>query len=155
VTDVEPEDPTRGANPGDGGRGANPERQRAVQVLYEADLRRVEPAEALRRIIADPNAEPLGTFARSLIRGVAEHIGEIDAVLGQYARGWTVARMPVVDRNVLRLGIFELIHDDRTPPAVVIDEAVELAKSLSTDASPRYVNGVLAAILRERTRRTG
>lgn len=118
-------------------------------------MRRIDPSEALRRVVTDPNAEPLDPFARSLVRGVGENLTEIDATLNRYARGWSVTRMPVVDRNVLRLGTYELLHTDETPAAVAIDEAVELAKTLSTDASPRYVNGVLSAINRDQQRPTG
>ncbi len=124
-------------------------RRRALEVLYQADLRRGDPTAALQRVLADPHAEPLDAFAQRLIAGVTHHRDEIDAVIGRHAHGWSVRRMPVVDRNVLRLGVYELLYGD-VPPAVAIDEAVELAKSLSTDESPRYVNGVLSAVLRDR-----
>ncbi|HEX2029261.1 MAG TPA: transcription antitermination factor NusB [Nitriliruptorales bacterium] len=123
-------------------------RQRALEVLYEADVRRQDIGDTLQRVTADVSAAPLDDFARELVRGVADHIDELDEVIGRHARDWTVRRMPVVDRNVLRLATFELLFHSATPPAVVIDEAVELAKALSTDDSPRYVNGVLSAILR-------
>jgi N utilization substance protein B len=79
------------------------------------------------------------------VRGVGDHRGDLDRVIEQFARRWTVARMPVVDRNVLRLGAYELLHED-TSAAVVIDEAVEFAKDLSTENSARFVNGVLESI---------
>lgn len=123
-------------------------RRRALEILYEADVRRADPKTTLDRIGADAHAEPLDRFARELVTGVAAHLDEIDGLIERYARGWTVARMPYVDRNILRLGIHELLRRD-APPAVVIDEAVELAKDLSTEASPRYVNGVLSSILRD------
>jgi N utilization substance protein B len=123
-------------------------RKRALDILYEADLRRGDVRETLERAGNDPEAEPVDAFVRRLVEGVADRREEIDAVIGQHARGWTVPRMPVVDRNLLRLGVFELLHDHQTPPAVVIDQAVELAKTLSTDNSPRYINGVLSAVLR-------
>ncbi len=128
-------------------------RQRALEVLYQADLRRGDPAATLQRVLTDPHAEPLDAFTRRLVSGVARHRDEIDAVIGRHARGWTVQRMPLVDRNVLRLGVYELLYEE-VPAAVVIDEAVELAKSLSTDESPRYVNGVLSAVLRGRGQST-
>ena len=78
------------------------------------------------------------------------HAERIDEILSGYAEEWTLARMPGVDRAVLRLGVYELLWRDDVPPAVAIDEAVELAKSLSTDESPRFVNGVLARVLRDR-----
>lgn len=124
-------------------------RQRALQVLYQADLRRGDPTATVQRVLADPHGEPLDAFARRLVTGVSRHREEIDVVIGRHARGWTVQRMPLVDRNVLRLGVYELLYED-VPAAVVIDEAVELAKTLSTDESPRYVNGVLSAVLRGR-----
>lgn len=123
-------------------------RRRALEVLYEADVRRHDIGDTLQRVTADANAAALDEFARELVRGVADHLDELDEVIGRHAHGWTVRRMPVVDRNVLRLATFELLFRSATPPAVVIDEAVELAKALSTDDSPRYVNGVLSAILR-------
>jgi transcription antitermination protein NusB len=94
-------------------------------------------------------------FTRALVLGVADHQPRIDALIGRFARRWQIHRMPVVDRNVLRLGTYELLHEE-TSPAVVINEAVNLAKALSTDDSGRYVNGVLEAIrkhLAEATRR--
>ncbi len=128
-------------------------RRRALQLLYEADIRRRDPAVVLMAAIEDPHAEPIDGFAKGLVEGVAVRRSEIDEVIGEHARGWTVPRMPVVDRNVLRLAVFELLHaEDAPPPAVVIDEAVELAKDLSTDDSPRYINGVLSAVLEERDR---
>lgn len=124
-------------------------RRRALQVLYEADLLRREILVTLARVGRDPHAEPLDAFAQGLVAGVAAHRADIDAAISEHARGWSIARMPVIDRNILRLAAYELLFEPETPPAVVIDEAVELAKALSTDDSPRYVNGVLSAILRD------
>jgi transcription antitermination protein NusB len=89
----------------------------------------------------------LDGFTRQLVLGVSDHRDEVDALIGRFARKWSVSRMPVVDRNVLRLATYELLHE-HTSPAVVINEALELAKALSTEASGRYVNGVLEAIRR-------
>jgi N utilization substance protein B len=124
-------------------------RKRAVDVLYESDVRRVDSAVTLRdRIeLADP---PVNDFTVALVEGAREHRARIDEILSAYADGWTIERMPGVDRAVLRLGVYELLYRDDVPDAVVIDEAVELAKSLSTDESPRFVNGVLARVLRDR-----
>jgi transcription antitermination protein NusB len=124
-------------------------RKRALDVLYEADVRDVDPLTTLaeRRALAEP---PVNDYTVSLVEGVQAHRAEIDAILGNYAEGWTLARMPGVDRAILRLGVFELLWRDDVPDAVAIDEAVELAKSLSTDESPRFVNGVLARVLRDR-----
>ena len=122
-------------------------RKRAVDVLYEADLRGTDPVATLadRRALGDP---PVNEYTVELIEGLQQHHERIDEILAEYAEGWSVARMPDVDRAVLRLAVYELLWRDDVPGAVVIDEAVELAKSLSTDESPRFVNGVLARILR-------
>jgi len=124
-------------------------RKRAVDLLYESDLRGSDPVRMLgeRLAQADP---PVPEYAVELVEGVARHRGRIDEVLGEHAEGWSVERMPPVDRAVLRLALYELLWRDDVPDAVVIDEAVELAKSLSTDESPRFVNGVLGRVLRER-----
>jgi len=101
-------------------------------------------------------AERLGTagrgsvapdYAVELVEGVASHRDRIDEILSTYAEGWTLDRMPGVDRGILRLGLYELLWRDDVPDAVAIDEAVELAKSLSTDDSPRFVNGILGRIV--------
>lgn len=124
-------------------------RKRAVDVLYESDLRGVDPMTTLaeRVALADP---PVNDYTIELVEGMQSHRDRIDAILGDYAEGWSLARMPDVDRAVLRLGVFELLWRDDVPDAVVIDEAVELAKTLSTDESPRFVNGVLSTVMRER-----
>jgi N utilization substance protein B len=124
-------------------------RKRAVDVLYESDVRGVDTLSTLhdRVELGDP---PVNEYTVSLIEGAQEHRARIDEILAAYAEGWTIERMPGVDRAVLRLGVYELLWREDVPDAVVIDEAVELAKSLSTDESPRFVNGVLARVLRDR-----
>jgi transcription antitermination protein NusB len=123
-------------------------RKRALDVLYESDVRGVDALGTLatRIALADP---PVHDYTVELIEGVQANRGRIDEILASYAEGWTIARMPDVDRAVLRLGVYELLWRDDVPDAVAIDEAVELAKSLSTDESPKFVNGVLARILRD------
>jgi transcription antitermination protein NusB len=123
-------------------------RKRALDVLYESDVRSVDPLGVLadRVALAEP---PVNEYTIELVEGVHAHRQRIDAILAQFAEGWTVDRMPDVDRAVLRLGVYELLWRDEIPDAVAIDEAVELAKSLSTDESPRFVNGVLARVLRD------
>lgn len=123
-------------------------RKRAVDVLYEADMRDAEAIAVLaeRLAAADP---PINDYTVEVVEGIAANRARIDEILSTYADGWTIARMPGVDRAVLRLGIYELLWRDDVPAAVAIDEAVELAKSLSTDESPKFVNGVLARVLRE------
>jgi N utilization substance protein B len=125
-------------------------RKRAIDVLYESDLRNIDPLTTLRdRVeLADP---PVNPFTIDVVEGVQQHRRRIDDILVAYAEGWTIDRMPGVDRAVLRLGVYELLWSTDTPDAVIINEAVELAKSLSTDDSPRFVNGVLARVLRDRS----
>jgi N utilization substance protein B len=120
-------------------------RKRALDVLFEADLRGTDTAETLSAWTerADP---PVQDYARRLVEGVIEHQVRIDEVLTSYADDWSLERMPLVDRTVLRLAAFEIMFCPDIPDAVAIDEAVELAKSLSTDDSPGYVNGVLARL---------
>lgn len=129
-------------------------RKRALDVLYEADVRSADPLDALaqRVALADP---PVNDYTIQLVEGVQAHHSRIDEILAEYAEGWTVERMPDVDRALLRLGVYELLWRDDVPDAVVIDEAVELAKTLSTDESPRFVNGVLARIHRDQPARAG
>jgi N utilization substance protein B len=123
-------------------------RKRAVDLLYEADLRSVEPLAVLaeRVAAADP---PVNEYTVAVVEGIGEHRDRIDEILAQYSEGWTLERMPPLDRAILRLGIYELLWREDVPSAVVIDEAVELAKTLSTDESPRFVNGILARVLRD------
>ena len=124
-------------------------RKRALDVLYAADLRGQDPVEALDAAIADGEA-PTNPYTETLVRGVGEHRARIDELLGQYAEGWTLDRMPAVDRAALRIGAFELLYDDDVPHPVAVSEAVALVRNLSTDDSPSFVNGVLGAMLRDR-----
>ncbi|MGP4020007.1 transcription antitermination factor NusB [Saccharopolyspora sp. 5N708] len=121
-------------------------RKRAVDFLYEADLRGVDPVTLLADRVGSPDVPPVGEYTITLVEGVNANRERIDELLTQHAEGWTLARMPAVDRSVLRLGLYELLFSDDVPPAVAIDEAVELVKALSTDDSPRFVNGVLGRI---------
>ena len=124
-------------------------RKRALDVLYEADLRSADPVAVVaeRVALAQP---PVNDYTVELVEGVTAQRGRIDDILAEYAEGWTVDRMPDVDRAVLRLGVYELLWREDVPDAVAIDEAVELAKTLSTDESPKFVNGVLARVLKDR-----
>ncbi len=121
-------------------------RKRAVDVLYEADVRGSDPLELLRERVALASP-PIPDHAVRLVEGVAEHADRIDVLIDRHAHGWSIDRLPDVDRAILRMAVYELLWADDVPDAVVIDEAVELAKALSTDDSPAYVNGVLGAIL--------
>ena len=122
-------------------------RKRAVDVLYEADLRRSDPLAVLRDRIADGNP-PVPDHAVRLVEGAVEQGTRIDELIEEHAQGWSLDRLPDVDRAILRMAVYELLWVDDVPDAVVIDEAVELAKALSTDDSPAYVNGVLGGIVR-------
>lgn len=121
-------------------------RKRALDILFEADMRRESPHRVLeaRIIQADP---PVTGYAIELIQGVQAHSDRIDQLLGEHARGWTLDRMPAVDRNILRIGAYELLWGAGVPEAVAISEAVVLATDLSTDASPGFINGLLASLL--------
>jgi transcription antitermination protein NusB len=123
-------------------------RKRALDVLYESDVRGVDSLTTLaeRVALADP---PVNDYTIELVEGVQANHARIDEILAEYAEGWTVERMPEVDRAVLRLGVYEVLWSADVPAAVAIDEAVELAKTLSTDESPRFVNGVLARVLKD------
>ncbi|MGH3864967.1 MAG: transcription antitermination factor NusB [Pseudonocardiaceae bacterium] len=121
-------------------------RKRAVDILFESDLRGLDPLALLAERVGAPELPPVSDYTVSLVHGVVEHADDIDRLLAEQAHGWTLARMPAVDRAVLRLGVFELLFSTEVDDAVAIDEAIELAKLLSTDDSPRFVNGVLGAL---------
>jgi N utilization substance protein B len=121
-------------------------RKRAVDVLYEADLRGRDRRELLAERIADGHP-PISEHTIRLVEGVAEHAARIDELIDTHASGWSLERLPDVDRAIMRMAVFELLWVDDVPDPVVIDEAVELAKTLSTDDSPAFINGVLGAIL--------
>jgi len=122
-------------------------RKRALDVLFAAEARDVSALDLLAERMADAEATPMGEFAADLVRGVDEHLTRIDDVIAQHSIDWTLERMPAVDRAILRIAVYELVYGEGVDGPVVIDEAVELAKSLSTDASPRFINGVLAQVL--------
>ncbi|GAA3975837.1 transcription antitermination factor NusB [Thermobifida alba] len=121
-------------------------RLRAVEVLYEAEVRGVPVAEVVerRRAQAEP---PINEFTERLATGVEEHRERIDELLETYSIGWTLERMPVVDRNILRIGAYELLWAEDIPDGVAIAEAVAMAKELSTDESPVFVNGLLSRLM--------
>ena len=128
-----------------GGLGSRREaRERALSLLYEADAKACPPDAVLADLPVPPDP-----FAGDLVDGVGAHLEEIDERIRRFARGWTLERMPVVDRTVLRMAIYELLHRPDVPTAAVISEAVELAKRYSTDDSGRFVNGMLSAIAEE------
>ena len=123
-------------------------RKRALDVLYEADLRGLPVPEVLAgylQRIEKPHPEHLG-YAVGLVEGVAQHLSRIDELLASYAEGWTLERMPPVDRNLARIAVYELLYVEEIDHPVAITEAVELARQLSTEDSPRFLNGILARI---------
>ncbi|GAC1306190.1 MAG: transcription antitermination factor NusB [Vulcanimicrobiaceae bacterium] len=119
-------------------------RELALQTLYSIAVGHHEPAEALAHIEGPQDSEQRA-FVRDLVLGTLEHEAEADALISPLLEGWTIDRLPTLDRLVLRMSVYEMTYRRETPRAVVINEAVELAKKFSTDDSPRYVNGVLAA----------
>lgn len=123
-------------------------RKRALDVLFEADQRGVEPVTLLAQRIADSGAETaLPQYSVEIVEGVVAQQERIDELLATHAHGWTIERMPAVDRGLLRIGTWEVLFNDDVPDAVAVDEAVELARSLSTDESPAFVNGLLGRIV--------
>ena len=123
-------------------------RKRALDVLYESDLRGTPVLSTLVSYIERlpvPRPEHLG-YTSTLVEGVHQHAARIDELISSYAEGWTLDRMPVVDRNLARVAVFELLFCDDIDSPVAISEAVELAKTLSTDDSPRFLNGLLGRI---------
>jgi N utilization substance protein B len=121
-------------------------RKRALDVLYESEVRGLAVGATLADRLADADP-PVHEFTVSLVEGVQQHIDALDDLLGRHAVGWTLDRMPAVDRNILRLGLYEILYDDQVPDAVAVSEAVHLARDLSTDESPAFVNGLLARLL--------
>jgi N utilization substance protein B len=123
-------------------------RKRALDVLYEADQRDLPPGQVLESYlqrIASPRPDHLD-YAIGLIEGVAKNIDRIDELIASYAEGWTLGRMPVVDRNLARIAVYELLFVPEIDDPVAITEAVELARQMSTDDSPRFLNGLLGRI---------
>lgn len=124
-------------------------RKRALDLLYESELRGLDPVTMVAERVALANP-PVPEYAVSLIEGVTKEQARIDEVIATYAEGWTLPRMPAVDRGLLRIAVYELLWCDDVPDAVAVDEAVELAKELSTDDSPRFINGLLGRIMMAR-----
>ncbi|MGB3761954.1 MAG: transcription antitermination factor NusB [Ornithinimicrobium sp.] len=122
-------------------------RKRALELLFEAEQRSLNVGDLLDQRLAAPTTQhPLPDYTAELVRGVLERWAEIDEVLTTYSHGWSLERMPSVDRAVLRLGTWEIVWNDDVPDAVAIAEAVALVQGMSTDESPKFVNGMLARI---------
>jgi transcription antitermination protein NusB len=124
-------------------------RKRALDILFECEVRGIGLGATLdERVIA--GEPPVNEYTVTLIRGVVEHQARIDELLSTYAEGWSLDRMPAVDRNALRLGVYEVLYVDEVPDAVAVSEAMNLVRDLSTDDSPAFVNGVLGNIVRNK-----
>ena len=121
-------------------------RKRALDILFEADQRSLDPVTVLADRLAQAEP-PVPEYTVTLVEGVVAHRERIDELLTTYSQGWSLERMPAVDRAVLRMGTFEILYNDDVPDAVAINEAVDLTRQLSTDDSPGFVNGLLARIL--------
>ncbi|GAA4665760.1 transcription antitermination factor NusB [Streptomyces chumphonensis] len=125
-------------------------RKRAFQILFESDQRGADVASVLadwvRHARSDTRQPPVSAYTMQLVEGYARHADRIDALISAHSVSWTLDRMPAVDRNLLRLGAYELLWEDETPDAVVLDECVQLAKEFSTDESPSFVNGLLGRL---------
>jgi N utilization substance protein B len=124
-------------------------RKRALDVLFECEVRGLPLGQTLddRVLAAEP---PVNECTVTLIRGIAEHQGRVDELISAYAQGWTIDRMPTVDRNALRIGVYEVMYVDDVPDAVAVSEALNLVRDLSTDESPAFVNGVLGNLVRNK-----
>jgi transcription antitermination protein NusB len=123
-------------------------REVALQALYGAEIGKRAADEVLTELLARDQSSEGRTFVRDLVFGTLENASESDAMIGPLLEGWTLERLPTIDRIILRMGAFELNHRRDVDPAVVVNEAVELAKKYSTEDSGRYVNGVLGRVLR-------
>jgi N utilization substance protein B len=123
-------------------------RELALQTLYSVEVGKHDAAFALDQTLSEPQAASQRAFVRDLVMGTLEHEAESDAVIAPLLQGWTIERLPLLDRLVLRMSVYELRFHKETPSAVVINEAVELAKKFSTEDSGRFVNGVLASASR-------
>lgn len=123
-------------------------RELALQTLFGVEVGHRNPEEMISETCGSADSEQR-RFVGDLVLGTLEHAAEADGVIGPLLEGWTIERLPTVDRLLLRMAVFEMTHRD-TPPAVIINEAVELAKRFSTDDSPRFVNGVLSSVSKRR-----
>lgn len=134
-----------------GAKGRHQARKRAVDLLFEAEARGITAAEAAdsRASLAETNDDvsPLNPYTATVAHGVTQHAAHIDELISSHLQGWTLERLPAVDRAILRVAVWELLHADDVPEPVAVDEAVELAKELSTDESPGFVNGVLGQVM--------
>ena len=132
-------------------KGRHQARKRAVDLLFEGEARNLSPVEVVevRTALAEsnPDVASLHPYTVAVARGVSEHLPHIDELISSHLQGWTLDRLPAVDRAILRVAVWELLYADDVPEPVAVDEAVQLAKELSTDDSPGFVNGVLGQVM--------
>jgi len=123
-------------------------RKRALDVLFESDQRGRDVTDVLaERLLVPGTQSSLPAYAVELVEGVVSEQGRIDELIATYSHGWTIERMPAVDRAILRIGAWEVLFNSDVPDAVAVDEAVELARALSTDESPTFINGLLGRLV--------
>ncbi len=124
-------------------------RKQSLDILFESDIRSISALDILEQRLGEqsgPEARPIREYASEIVRGVSDHRRKIDELISTYAQGWDMDRLPTVDRNILRIAIFEILWGDEIPDPVAIDEALNMAKLLSTDESAGYIHGVLGRI---------
>ncbi|MDT5220271.1 MAG: transcription antitermination protein NusB [Mycobacterium sp.] len=147
-TPARPERSSRASRPA---KGRHHARKRAVDLLFEAEARGLTPDEAVnvRTALAEsqPDVAALQPYTATVARGVAEHAAHIDELITTHLQAWALDRLPAVDRAILRVAVWELLYADDVPEPVAVNEAVELAKELSTDESPGFINGVLGQVM--------
>jgi N utilization substance protein B len=124
-------------------------RKRALDLIFAAEAQGLSATDLLAEQVGAGDG-PSNPYTSTLVHGVSENAARLDELIARYAEGWSLERLPAVDRNVLRLGIYEVLHVEDVPDAVAVSEAVNLARDLSTDESPGFVNGVLAAVVRDK-----
>ncbi len=143
--------PSRPSRPARPFKGRHLARKGAVELLFEAEARGLSPVEMveMRTALAqsNPDVSPLLPYAAVVARGVAEHAAHVDELITSHLQSWNLDRLPAVDRAILRVAVWELLYADDVPEPVAVDEAVELAKELSTDDSPGFINGVLGQVM--------
>ena len=141
----------RDAKPAKAVKGRHQARKRAVDLLFEAEARGLSPVEVVevRTALAEanPDVAPLHAYTETVARGVGQHTAHIDDLISSHLQDWTLDRLPAVDRAILRVSVWELLYADDVPEPVAVDEAVQLAKELSTDESPGFINGVLGQVM--------
>lgn len=126
-------------------------RELALQMLFENDVSGTEPAEMFDRSTdLAKSPENVGSFTKRLVSGTLGHREALDKIISKQAEHWRLSRMPIVDRNILRLALYELLYEPDTPRPVVIDEALEIAKRFSTPQSSQFINGILDGVLKSR-----